>query len=85
MTSDIDVQALIAYETGVAPADYAEAEITSLINAHFVAALRAVAEPGPHPDYSTPAMARRILGALLNIGWEMPVWPVPEPEAREAS
>lgn len=80
MISDIDAVARIAYETGIDPDAYAEGEITALINAHFAAALKAVAEPGPHPDYSTPAMARRILGTLLNIGWEMPVWPIPEPE-----
>ena len=29
---------------------------------------------------SPDAVARRILGALLDAGWQPPVWPIPEPE-----
>ena len=29
---------------------------------------------------SPDSVARRILGALLDAGWQPPVWPIPEPE-----
>jgi hypothetical protein len=77
--TDLSPDAQTNYESGIAPLDYAENEIESVVNANFAAALRAATEPGPHPDYSTAAMARRILGALINAGWQMPVWPIPEP------
>ena len=77
--SDISAPARTAYETGTSPVAYAIAEITAVINAHRVVARRAATEPGPHPDVSPQAMACRIVGVILNAGFEMPVWPIPEP------
>ena len=89
MTDDISGLARLSYEMGVDPLDYAERQIQILIEVHAtVEASRAVAPetfPGFSPDLSLDALARRILGNLLDAGWEPPVWPIPEPQAREAS
>jgi hypothetical protein len=70
--SDISEPARLAYAAGVEPLDFAEAEISSLIMAHFAAAVRATFDPGPHPDLSNAAMSRRIIGLLLGAGWLPP-------------
>lgn len=72
MTTDIDPLALIAYESGITPLDYAEGCVLISIGAsEMLGASRDVA-------------ARRVIAALLDAGWQMPVWPVPEP-CQEAS
>lgn len=72
-TSDISENARLSYASGIDPLDYAEAEIASLIRAHLMAAAKAALSPGvPHPDLSTEAMSRRIVGLMLNSGWEVP-------------
>lgn len=86
MTSDINDLARICYEAGVDPIDYAEGELEILIGVH---ALVATAPPerrsGYWTDLSTRALARRILGNLLDAGWHPPVWPISEPGKRKAS
>lgn len=64
--ADVDEPAVIAYAAGISPVDYAEGCVEALVVAH-----------GDLVD--VPIAARRILGALLNAGWSMPVWPIPEP------
>jgi hypothetical protein len=68
MTSDISAIARISYEAGVAPIDYAMAIVSLLVDSHAA-----------YPDLDTDAITCRILGELLNAGWVMPVWPIPEP------
>lgn len=71
--TDVAESARIAYEAGIDPIDYAEHEIATLIRAHFAAAVKAALSPGvPHPDLSTETMSRRIVGLMLNSGWEVP-------------
>lgn len=81
--SDISDLARISYESGIEPVDYAEGQIVTLINVQAAVALTAELEPetfpGGLPDVSVGALARRILGELLDAGWQPPVWPVPEP------
>ena len=73
--TDICERAQIAYTAGVDPIDYAETELTVLINAHFRAAAEALIRPGlmrPKSEVGTPAMTRRIIACLLDAGWTAP-------------
>ena len=89
MTDDINGLARFAYDIGINPVDYAEGDIEALINAHFMVAASRAIEPGTFPGYSieltTDALARRILGNLLDAGWHPPIHPIPEPEPRESA
>ncbi len=84
MTADLGVMAQLAYDAGIAPLDFAEDQVAILIAVH---ATLAEVPPGMFPgiEMSPHEAARRILGALLDAGWQPPVWPIPEPEPREAS
>ena len=88
MTDDINALARIQYESGIDPIDFAEGEVTLAIRTHATVALSRATAPGTFPiyspDLSLEALARRILGALLDAGWNAPVWPIPEPGPREA-
>ncbi len=83
MTDDISALARLSYDMGIDPIDYAEHQIQILIEVHAaIAVSRAVAPetlPGFSPDLSLEALARRILGDLLDAGWQSPVYPIPEP------
>lgn len=83
--SDICERARIAYNAGIDPIDYAEREITILAGIHL--SLTALADDvgasGSERDaVSLPAMARRILGSLMDAGWVPPevpgAWDEPE-------
>jgi hypothetical protein len=74
--SDISYPAQYAYEHGTDPITYAESHVTMLIGVHLgVAAAR---EENPQsfpiysPDVSNEALARRIVGGLLDAGWTPP-------------
>lgn len=81
--SDISDLARISYEAGIDPVDYAECEIETLIKAHARIAASRAAAPDVFPAYpidlTIAALVRRILGNLLDAGWQPPVWPIPEP------
>jgi hypothetical protein len=72
--TDICERARIAYDCGINPIDYAEAELTVLIGVHLgLAAMCADLEvPAPEGTLTTGAMSRRILGSLLDAGWIPP-------------
>jgi hypothetical protein len=68
----ISESAEIAYAAGIDPIGFAETEIASLLQAHFACAVRVAFTPGPHPDLTSGAIARRLIGLLLNCGWTAP-------------
>ena len=80
--TDICERARIAYQAGINPVDYAEAELTVLIGVHMGLA-EVCADLGvtaPAGSLTVGAMARRILGAVLEAGWVPPsVTSEPEP------
>jgi len=66
--STVGFLAQFAYDTGMAPLDYAEVNV---IRAHLDAHLN----PGSFPGDVNPAteiLARQILGDLLDAGWTPP-------------
>lgn len=72
--TDICERARIAYDAGIDPIDYAEAELTVLIGVHLSLAsvcadLGVDAPPG---SLTVGAMSRRIIGNLLDAGWRAP-------------
>ena len=72
--SDICERARIAYQAGIDPLDYAEAELTGLIGVHIELA-SVCADFGvsaPAGTLTVGAMARRILGSLMDAGWKPP-------------
>ena len=74
MTNDICEHARIAYQAGIDPLDYAEAELTGLIGVHIELA-SVCADFGvsaPAGTLTVGAMARRILGSLMDAGWTPP-------------
>jgi hypothetical protein len=80
-TSDLGVLAQLAYQAGITPLDFAEEQIALLVGVHAAIAMAGGASPEAFPDLPTGPQdfARRILGALLDAGWEPPVWPSPDP------
>ena len=72
--TDICERARIAYNAGVNPIDYAEAELNTLIGVHLnLASLYADMEADPPAGTLTVgSMSRRILGAILDAGWTPP-------------
>jgi hypothetical protein len=80
----IDEAAKLSYEAGIPAVDFAEGQIVALLRSTRAAVLEQVLATDAAADWFTPdlsdaALARRIIGALMNAGWEMPVWPIPEP------
>ena len=73
---DVDVSAVIAYEAGAPPASYAEGVVAGRVAITWRLKGAAVALG---LDLGDAALARRVLGDLLDAGWQMPVWPAPEP------
>lgn len=76
MTDDIDALARILYESGIDPIDYAEGQILLLMEAHGRVMLARTLHPAAFPGFGielTPeALARRIIGDLMNAGWKPP-------------
>jgi hypothetical protein len=69
----ISESARLAYAAGVDPVDWAEGEVTCLFKAHITAGMLLLgAGEVPGPGLSLEAMARRVLGLLLNAGWTAP-------------
>ena len=80
-TSDLGVLAQLAYQAGITPLDFAEEQVTLQVGV-YMALLAAGDDFGIHLDPSrmtAGAVACRILGGLLDAGWQPPVWPIPEP------
>lgn len=79
--SDIDPAAVVEYRAGIPPCDYAEGKVAAIVGACTL--VLAAGEVPPIAARGLPvganAFARRILGALLDAGWQPPVWPFPEP------
>ena len=84
-TNDLGVLAQIAYAAGITPLDFAEEQVTIQLGVYMtVVTAREELEPLLGTvDVSPGAMARRILGGLLDAGWKAPE--VPGTEALEAS
>jgi len=72
--TDICERARIAYDLGIDPIDYAETELTVLIGVHLsLASMCADLDvPAPEGTLTVGAMARRILGSILDAGWKPP-------------
>ena len=86
MPGDItDRLAREAYESGKDPVAYAESAVTILIQVHQTVAEERRENPAAFPVYgpddSDEALARRILGRLLSIGWTAPEVNPPMPLA----
>jgi hypothetical protein len=80
MINDLGILAQIAYDAGIDRITFAEEQVAIQVTVHE--AIAAGMFPGAQ---RTPEVtARRILGALLDAGWQPPVCPFPEP-AQEAS
>lgn len=82
-TSDLGVLAQLAYQAGITPLDFAEEQVALLITVHAAITAAGGASPEAFPGLPVGVhdFARRILGALLDAGWQPPVWPIPEPGA----
>jgi hypothetical protein len=65
-----------AYESGTDPLAYAEKRVAMVIKVHLSVVNGRAENPGSFPiysrDLSDEALARRILGGLLAIGWTPP-------------
>jgi hypothetical protein len=74
--SDIDAMAKFAYDHGTSPLDWAERHVNDLIDVHITVWSSRLQDPATFPAYSldltTEALARRILGELLDAGWTIP-------------
>ena len=72
-TPDIGEAARMAYAAGIDPITWAEAEVCALIGVHAeLVKLNTDMGVDPGGDLSAGAMSRRILGLLLNAGWQVP-------------
>jgi hypothetical protein len=78
-TSDLGDLARIHYEAGITPLDFAEEQVALLVDMHATIAAEGLGAVFPDLPTGPHDFARRILGALLDAGWEPPVWPIPEP------
>jgi hypothetical protein len=76
MSNDLGVLAQIAYDAGIDPIDFAEEQVAVLVTIHEAIAKGMF----PGVQRGPEVTARRILGALLDAGWQPPVCPFPEPE-----
>jgi hypothetical protein len=72
----IDHLAKYAYHLGTSPMEWAEKHITMLVDIHQLVGATRADEPDTFPGYcielTTDALARRILGELLDAGWTCP-------------
>ena len=79
--SDIQGLAKFAYDRGIRLLDWAEGHITQIIDVHLTVWPSRLTDPGTFPGYAidltTEALARRILGELLDAGWTPPDPPEP--------
>ncbi len=82
MTNDLGVLAQIAHDAGIDPIDFAEEQVALLVDVYEMITAAGSISPEAFPGLPVGArdFARRILGALLDAGWQPPVWPTPEPE-----
>ena len=72
--TDICERARIAYNAGIDPIDYAETELAVLIGVHLgLASVCAdLGVTAPVGTLTVEALARRILGSILEAGWVPP-------------
>jgi len=72
--TDICERARIAYNLGIDPIDYAETELATLIGVHLgLASMYAdLGVNAPVGTLTVGALARRILGSILEAGWKAP-------------
>ena len=74
---DIDGLDKVAYEQGRDPIDWATQKTVSFIDAHVDVSVARLSNPAAFPGYCIPltfeALARRIVGGLLDAGWTPPV------------
>jgi len=79
--TDICERARIAYDLGIDPLDYAETELATLIGVHLgLTSLYAdLGVDAPEGTLTVGALARRILGSLMDAGW-IPPAAASEPE-----
>ena len=73
---DLNTLALYAYYLGRPPLDWAEKQVDVLIRVHQEVIAARAEDPGTFPGYcielTTGALARRIIGELLDAGWTPP-------------
>jgi hypothetical protein len=71
-----NVLARLAYERGISPLDWAEGHVNQLIDVHIMVWSSRLQDPATFPGYpielTTGALARRIIGELLDAGWTLP-------------
>ena len=65
---DVDVHAVIAYQAGIPPVDYAEGQVTVLVGITWRIADAATMGLVCGFDLTDGALARRVLGNLLDSG-----------------
>ena len=72
--TDICERARIAYDLGINPVDYAEAELATLIGVHLsLASMCADLDvPAPEGTLTVGALSRRIVAAFWDAGWTPP-------------
>jgi hypothetical protein len=71
--ADMTEAARLAYDAGVSPVEYAEGEVGLLLRVHaWTAAYCTATGTATTVDLTVAGLARRILGLLLNAGWEPP-------------
>jgi hypothetical protein len=73
---DIDGLSAWAYEQGTDPLDWAIKTVDTQIDVWMIVcagrAQNPALFPGFHPDLSVEALARRIVGRLMDAGWRVP-------------
>lgn len=72
----VDELSAWAYEQGTDPLDWAVKSIDTQIDVWMIVcagrAQNPASFPGFHPDLSVEALARRIVGRLMDAGWRAP-------------
>jgi hypothetical protein len=72
--SDLDGVSEAAYANGMSPLDWSEFIVRNLIETHYTVIHGRHHNPASYPAYSIEltddALARRIIGALMDAGWE---------------
>lgn len=72
---DRGFEAQAHYNSGIDPIDYAEGLITYTFILNHVIATNRRTDPAAMPWYGAsdlPGLCRRIIGELLDAGWQMP-------------
>lgn len=64
--------AKVSYAAGIRPLDYAEHLVGLVLDVHRTMLLAAAHSAEPVPGLDDAALARRILGQLLDAGWIPP-------------